>query len=220
MRDFGNRVAVKVCGITNINDALACAAEGVEMLGLNFSPKSPRYISREVAAEIVAAVRKESPQTKLVGVFVNQDMAFVNATAEELSLDAVQLHGDESPAYTRDVKASFVIKALRVGPEFVAAAASEYECDAILLDTWNASVPGGTGVTFPWSIAATLRPTVKRLILAGGLTPSNIVDAIQTVRPFAVDVCSGIEDAPGRKNRVLLRDFLDAIRVMKLGVIT
>lgn len=213
MFKFSNNVAIKVCGITNIDDAMECAAVGVEMLGLNFSPQSLRCLSPANAAETVAAVRAEFDKPRFVGVFVNQDRALVESLAKDLALDAVQLHGDEDPEYVRNLKAPFVIKALRVGPQFSVSSAAVYDCDAILLDNWSASAPGGTGEIFPWSIAASLRPLVRRLFLAGGLTPENITEGVRVVRPFAVDVCSGVEDKPGRKNHAKLHRFIQALRV-------
>ncbi len=215
MLEFGNGVAVKVCGVTSTDDALACAAMGVEMLGLNFSQQSLRRISLVIAAEILATVRPRFAQTKFVGVFVDQDLQFVQTTATDLALDAVQLHGVESAEYVRDLRVPFVIKALRVSPGFSESTVADYRCAAILLDNWSASAPGGTGETFPWSIAARLRPCIPRLILAGGLTNENVVNAIQMVQPFAVDVCSGVEERPGQKNYAKVRRFLKAVRAVK-----
>lgn len=212
MFEFGNRVAVKVCGVTNGSDALICAELGVEMLGLNFSPQSARCISLPDAAEIITAVRPQFRQTHFVGVFVNQEIEFVREIAAGLALEAVQLHGEETAEYLQELKALFVIKAFRVGPGHAAAGAVEYKSDAILLDSWNASSRGGTGETFPWTVAASLRPHIRRLVLAGGLTSENVVKAIQTVQPWAVDVCSGVEDGPGRKDVVKVRRFVEAVR--------
>lgn len=212
MLDFGNQVAVKVCGITNPEDALTCAAAGVEMVGLNFSPQSSRCLSPTSGTEIIAAVRRRFPPIKFIGVFVDQELEHVQKIGTELALDAVQLHGEESTDYARNLGGTFVIKALRVRSGFSAATAAAYPCDAILLDSWSADAPGGTGQTFPWSVAGTLRPLVRRLILAGGLTSENVADAIRTVQPFAVDVCSGVEDAPGRKNHDKLRSFVATVR--------
>jgi phosphoribosylanthranilate isomerase len=206
------RVAAKVCGVSSAADAIICASSGVEMIGLNFSPQSLRCIAASCAAEIIAAVRPVFPQTKFVGVFVNQKIDFVRRIAKDLALDAVQLHGEESADYVRDLRAPSVIKAVRVGPHYSASKAADYNCDAILLDSWSPDKGGGTGEIFDWSIAAALRPRVKRLILAGGLTPENIADAVRAVQPFAVDVCSGIEDSHRRKNPDKLRRFISALR--------
>jgi phosphoribosylanthranilate isomerase len=212
MLEIGKNVAVKVCGVTNADDALACATFGAEMLGLNFSPLSTRRISAEIAAEIIERVRPRFDKMKFVGVFVNQDLGFVREIRRTLRLDAIQLHGNESADYIRSLDGVFVIKTLRVGPDFSTATAAACDCDAILLDTWSANLAGGTGKTFSWSVAAMVRPLVKRLILAGGLTSENVGQAIRTVRPLAVDVCSGVEDATGRKSHAKVRDFIAAVR--------
>ena len=166
------------------------------------------------AAEILAAVRRHFAQTKVVGVFLDQELDFVQKVTTDLALDAIQLHGEETPQYLSKLDASFVIKALRIG-RYSAFAPADYKCDAILLDTWSAQSPGGTGETFPWSLAAALEPQVRRLILAGGLTSANVADAIRTVRPFALDVCSSVEAAPGRKDPLKVRRFVGAVRAVE-----
>ncbi|MGZ4985321.1 MAG: phosphoribosylanthranilate isomerase, partial [Chthoniobacterales bacterium] len=172
---------IKVCGLTNTVDAHLCAALGVDMLGLNFSPQSLRCLDVKEAREIVSVVRADFPQVKLIGLFVDQPLDFVQGTISDLLLDGVQLHGNETPEFVRSVQAPFRIKALRVAPDF--SLTNAYDCDAILLDTWSPDRPGGTGETFDWSIAAQLRDRVRRLILAGGLGPDNVSAAIRTVRP-------------------------------------
>lgn len=211
MLELGHSVAVKICGVTNVPDAVACAAAGADMLGLNFSPRSRRCLEIDAAQEIVRAVRSSFPQTKLVGVFLDQEAALVESIAAKLALDAVQLHGAETPEYAREIETPFVIKALRVSGALPETTGYEF-CDAILLDSWSAAAPGGTGETFPWAFAAALRPMVNRLILAGGLTSENVAAAIREVRPFAVDVCSGVESAPGRKDEGKVRAFLEAVQ--------
>lgn len=208
MLEFGNKVAVKICGITSIADALNCAAAGADMLGLNFSPSSLRCITPETGAEVLGAARKEFPRLKFVGVFVDQEIRLVQKIMTDLALDAVQLHGHETPEYVRDLEASSVIKALRVSgtPDV-----SAYRGALILLDTFSPTAPGGTGETFPWSIATELRSQVSQFILAGGLTSANVAEAIRTVRPCAVDVCSGVESAPGRKDEAKVRAFISAV---------
>jgi phosphoribosylanthranilate isomerase len=215
--EFGTRVAVKVCGVTNISDALACATAGVQMIGLNFSPESVRCVGPETASGIVAAIRPRFPRIKFVGVFMNQEIELVRTSMALLALDAVQLHGEETPEYVRKLAAPFVIKAFRVRPNDSAAAAAEYPSDATLLDGWSANAPGGSGETFPWPVAVALRPLVRRLVLAGGLTSGNVAEAIRIVRPFAVDVCSGVESAPGRKDDAKVRSFLEAVRAAEEG---
>jgi len=208
----GESTQVKVCGVTNVTDARICAEAGVQMIGLNFSPQSPRCISQETAAEIVHATRRQFPAAKFIGVFVDQDRDFVQKTIDALKLDGVQLHGDEAPKEVGELRAPFVIKALRVGPGFTPGAAAEYDCDAILLDSYNLSARGGTGEKFDWSIAVAIKPKVRRLILAGGLTSENVRDAIAEVQPFAVDVCSGVESGPGVKNHTAIKNFIGAVQ--------
>jgi phosphoribosylanthranilate isomerase len=211
MFEFRNRVGIKICGVTRPEEALFCAAAGADLLGLNFSSQSPRCVSLPAAKEIVPAVRAEFPQIKLVGVFVDQERVLVRETTSRLGLDAVQLHGNETPGYAGDFLGIFVIKAFRVGASFAPEAAADYPCDAVLLDAWNFRAVGGTGQTFPWAIAAELRPRVKELILAGGLTTANVAEAIRVVRPSAIDVCSGVESAPGRKDEAAVRELVAAV---------
>lgn len=205
MFENGQRIAIKVCGLTSASDALMCADLGVEMLGLNFSPLSLRCISFAVAEEIAEAVRA---RVKLVGIFVNQPRELVEQTARDLSLDAVQLHGDETTGYMKDLQVPFLIKAVRVRES----EPSLPKADAILLDAWNARSRGGTGEAFDWSIAAALRPRIGRLFLAGGLKAENVADAIRQVRPDAVDVCSGVEKRPGEKDPAKVRRLIAACR--------
>jgi phosphoribosylanthranilate isomerase len=201
---------IKVCGLTSADDARLCASIGADMLGLNFSPQSSRCINAEKAGEIMSAARSDFPAVKFIGVFVDQPLGFVQRTIDDLALDGVQLHGAETPDFVTRVGAPFRIKAIRVALNLPLTNA--YNCDAILLDTWSADRPGGTGETFDWSIATQLRARVPRLILAGGLRPENVNDAIRIVRPFGVDVCSGVEDAPGRKSESKVRRFVEAVK--------
>lgn len=210
--DFGARVAVKVCGVTTIEDAETCARFGVDIVGLNFSPTSKRYIATETAAAIIEAIRPSVESVRFAGVFVDQEAEFVQQVADDLPLDAVQLHGDESPSYIATLRAPFVIKALRVSGAAPPVSATAYDCDALLLDTWTPNERGGSGQTFPWSIAAQMRGRTERLILAGGLTAENVNEAIDTVHPFAVDVCSSVEGRIGRKSAEKVRRFVEQVR--------
>jgi phosphoribosylanthranilate isomerase len=203
-------VRIKICGITNLEDALACADAGADLLGFNFYSGSPRYIKPEVAREVVAQL----PAAILsVGVFVNagepEDVARV---ADVAGVAAVQLHGDESPAYCRELAGRFVIKALRVTGDFKPQSAAEYETDAVLLDGFDQSLRGGTGRTFDWSMAQRTREVVSRIFLAGGLGPENVAAAVASVQPYAVDACSSLESSPGRKDIARVRAFITAIR--------
>lgn len=203
-------VKVKVCGITNTEDARAAIEAGADALGFNFYARSPRYIAPEEARLIVA----ELPASVLsVGVFVNEDSAAsVARIAERSGVSAVQLHGDEPPEYCAALEGREVIKALRAGEDFAPEEAARYPAQSILLDAYNAHARGGTGETFDWTLARRTRELVAQLYLAGGLSPENVAGAIAFVEPYAVDVCSGVERAPGRKDAARVRAFVAAVR--------
>lgn len=197
---------VKVCGITSLADALAAVDAGADALGFNFYRPSPRYIAAPDARKIV----DQLPESVLkVGVFVNEGLLSVVRTAEEARLSAVQLHGDESPEYCRELAGTYVIKAFGAGDNLHLEA---YDVDAIMLDTKDDLLHGGTGRTFDWSIAQRTTSSVPKLFLAGGLTPDNVGEAIETVRPYAVDACSSLEERLGKKNHDRMRAFVRAVR--------
>jgi len=201
---------VKVCGITNLEDAHACEAAGANMLGFNFYPASKRYISPQVARLII---EKLSPSITCVGVFVNEPSPErVAQLAGEARVSVVQLHGDEPPEYCRALAKYPVIKALRVGRDFAPEQAAECGARTVLLDAFHEDAYGGTGHTFDWSVALALRGLVPKLILAGGLTPANVAAAIAHVHPFAVDACSSLERAPGLKDAALVKAFVAAVK--------
>ena len=205
---------VKICGITNLDDALAAVAAGADALGFNFYKPSPRYISPPAAYEII----QQLPSSILtVGVFVNEDSPRTAMNiANEAGLKALQLHGDESPDYCRELAANtVVIKTLAVSDSFDPARASGYQVDAIMLDTRDNRLRGGTGRVFNWSIAQQVSRIVPKLYLAGGLSPENVAEAINKVRPYAVDACSSLEDRPGTKNHERMRAFVDTVRGVK-----
>jgi phosphoribosylanthranilate isomerase len=201
-------VHVKICGITNFDDALASVDAGAHALGFNFYRQSPRYIEPSAARAII----EQLPASLLsVGVFVNvPDSEEVRRLAGEAGVKAVQLHGDESPAYCQELNDLFVIKALRVNSDFQPEDAAQYETESVLLDGFSPIVFGGAGQSFDWSIAARTRPLVAKLFLAGGLNESNVASAIDAVQPYAVDACSGLESAPGRKDMAKVRAFIKA----------
>jgi phosphoribosylanthranilate isomerase len=203
-------VQVKVCGITNPDDARASVDAGAYALGFNFYPKSPRYIEPVQAARII----EQLPKSVLaVGVFVNESNSEAIQTAVQTAgVRAVQLHGDESPSFCKTLTGLFVIKALRVDHDFDPAEAATFKTDAVLLDAFGAGMYGGSGKIFDWTVAARTKPLVKKLFLAGGLNSTNVGQAIITVRPYAVDVCSGVESAPGQKDVKKLSAFMDATR--------
>ena len=185
---------IKICGITNIEDAMAATSAGADALGFNFYKASPRYITPQSAREII----EQLPASILtVGVFVNEES--VTQIAAEARVTALQLHGDESPRYCRELAADrYVIKVLPVSDGFNVDAVRTYETEAIMLDTRHKDLRGGTGNVFDWSIAQQVSRLVPKLFLAGGLSPENVAAAIETVRPYAVDACSGLEDRPGK----------------------
>jgi phosphoribosylanthranilate isomerase len=199
---------VKICGITNIEDARLAVALGADMLGFNFYEQSPRYISPQEARRVIGDLPKE---TENVGVFVNMEESRVVEFVDLLGLHAVQLHGDENNDFVSHLRTETdakVIKAIRVGPGFQARSIANYETDSILLDAYTKGQYGGTGERFEWSIAADAVGFVPELILAGGLTPDNVAEAVRSVRPYAVDVASGVESAPGKKDPAKLEAFI------------
>ena len=202
-------VRVKICGVTNLEDALAAAEAGADALGFNFWKGSRRYVAPEEARRIVARVPKS---VLTVGVFVDEEPAEVARAAELSGVGAVQLHGDETPDYCRGLAGLHVIKALRVGENFAPEEAARYGASAVLLDAFCAAGRGGTGKRFDWAVARRVRALVPRLYLAGGLTPENAAEAVRTVAPFALDVCSGVESAPGRKDAARVRALITAAR--------
>lgn len=200
---------VKICGITNLDDALAAVAFGADALGFNFYKPSPRYITPQDAREII----EQLPKSLLtVGVFVNEESEDVRKIAKEAGLRALQLHGDESPEYCRELAGYYVIKTFAVSEGFDIQAAHEYRVDAVMLDTKHNSLRGGTGQVFDWSVAQQVALTIPKLFLAGGLSPENIKNAVEIVRPFAVDACSALEDRPGKKNHERMHVFINTVR--------
>jgi phosphoribosylanthranilate isomerase len=200
---------VKVCGITNLEDALAALDAGAEMLGFNFYARSPRYVTPAAARKIIERLPEG---TDCVGVFVNEPTpAEVERIAHEAGLGTVQLHGDETPEYCQSLRGLSIIKALRVGADYTPESAAIYGTDAVLLDAYVPGERGGTGHTFDWTLASLTRERVPKLFLAGGLNPENVAAAVAAVRPYAVDVCSGVEISPGRKSPELIRRFVEQI---------
>jgi phosphoribosylanthranilate isomerase len=202
-------VQIKICGITNAEDAQAAVEAGADALGFNFYRKSPRYIAPVEARRIVG----QMPQRVLcVGVFVNEESDAVRRIVDEAGLGAAQLHGDESPEFCGSLGGVLTIKALRVGEDFRVERVGDFKTEAILLDAFSGIAFGGTGRTFDWKIARRACELTAKLFLAGGLTPENVSEAVRAVRPYAVDVCSGVETAPGRKSLRLIKNFVEAAR--------
>ncbi len=203
---------VKICGITNLEDALLSAKFGADALGFNFYEKSPRYISPEKAREITAQLPSEVLK---IGVFVNENLERICKAAETAKLDAIQLHGEETPEFVRKIKAKTnleIIKAFRVSLEFKPEDVLQYETDAILLDAYSPKQHGGTGETFDWEIAKKVREIFPKMYLAGGLSAENVSNAILQVNPFAVDACSCLESKKGTKNSAKISDFISKVK--------
>jgi phosphoribosylanthranilate isomerase len=195
-------VKVKICGVCTVDDACAAVAAGADFLGLNFHPASPRHVSLEQARHIADAV----PGTPLVGVFVDAARADVERIAETVGLAALQFHGDEDAAYCRGW-AWRTIKAIRARPGVdLGALAAGYPSDYVLLDSFVPGRAGGTGV--PLDPARATGIPGARLFVAGGLRPDTVADVVRSVRPFAVDVASGVEETPGRKDHGKVEAFI------------
>lgn len=202
-------VKVKVCGITNVRDALTAVDLGAHALGFIFAP-SPRRISPSRALQVV---RSLPPFIKTVGVFVNEEAAAIREIAEFCGLDAVQLHGDESPDFCRALM-PLSVKAFQVQDESCLSRMKAYrgQVRGILLDAYERGRKGGTGKTFDWGLAIRASELGMPVVLSGGLGPFNVRKAVADVRPYAVDVNSGVEASPGKKDPFLLRRFMEEVR--------
>jgi phosphoribosylanthranilate isomerase len=194
---------VKICGMTRVEDAMAAVDAGAGAIGFIFWPASPRFIDPHRARKIAAML---PPFVTAVGVFVNQPLDYVNGVSSLVRLGAVQLHGDETPAFAAAVT-SPVIKAMSLGAGDVQAWPAEVR---VLLDVHDPVVRGGTGRTIDWTAAADVAAQ-RRILLAGGLTPDNVADAVARVRPFGIDVSSGVERAPGIKDHRRLQALFEAV---------
>jgi phosphoribosylanthranilate isomerase len=206
-------VRVKICGITNWTDARLAVKAGADALGFNFYGKSPRYIEPNEARLIATRLPR---RVFLVGVFVNASEDDVLRVARNVDLNAVQLHGEEKPADVQALSESYpVIKAFRVRSGFKPARLGRYnDASAFLLDGFDANRRGGTGKTFDWSLAKAANK-YGAIIVAGGLTPENVAGAIRRARPFAVDVCSGVESSIGKKDPELMNALMREIEIMR-----
>lgn len=200
-------VRVKVCGITNLEDALVAAAAGADALGFNFWPGSPRYLELRRAADIIAHL---PPFVTPVGVFVDESPARTRSVAQACGVRAVQLHGDEPPQDVATLASAGlpVFKAFRVGLGFRPQQLQRYSAaDAFLLDTEVRGKPGGAGKPFDW-LRVRMASRYGRILLAGGLTPENVVEAIRVMLPYGVDVCTGVEKKAGVKDHARVREFI------------
>jgi len=194
---------VKICGITSLEDALMAVEAGADALGFVFFDKSPRSIEPGRAARIIAEL---PPFVQVVGLFVNASLDFVNLTADSCRLDIVQLHGDESPSYCQAVRRR-VMKVFRVRGMESLAPMADYQVAAFLLDAYSPNAYGGTGASFDWDCALAAKGHGP-IILAGGLDPDNVASAVARVVPYGVDVSSGVESSPGRKDAEKVRRFI------------
>lgn len=217
-------VFVKICGITNAEDAFAAIEAGADMLGFNFYRFSPRFIEPGAATEIINSVRSQakgrSRSVTMIGVFVDESIDEVRRIAEETNLDGLQLHGEETVDYCTQLRQlesqRFVIKAFAANSALNLNVPKRYPVDAIMIDASHAHLRGGTGQPADRMIARKIAEELPRVFLAGGLSPENVVDAIAVVQPYAVDACSSLEVSPGKKSAKRMKEFVDAVRASKL----
>ena len=200
-------IKIKICGITNLDDALAAEELGADALGFNFYKKSPRYIEPQKAAEIIAQL---PPFILPVGIFVNEREERIREIKSQVCLQAVQLHGDETPEFCQRF-GSRVIKAFQVKDKESLKHMAHFQVSAYLLDSYKEGMRGGTGATFDWHLAVVAK-TFGRVILAGGLTPENVAEAVKLVQPYGVDVAGGVEREKGIKDHAKLRKFITEAR--------
>ncbi len=199
---------IKICGITNIADALASVEAGADALGLNFCEESPRHVSMRAAADIS---RQLPPFTMRAGVFVNPTEDLVLRAIGDCGLSLLQFHGDETPEFCVQF-GLMSMKAFRVRDAESLKRLPDFQTDAWLLDAFSTEARGGTGERFNWDLAVEAQKFGKPIFLAGGLTPENVAEAVRKVRPFGVDVSSGVESAPGKKDHAKARAFITAVR--------
>ena len=198
------QVKVKVCGMTSLKDALVAVEGGADAVGFIFYKKSPRSVTMKTVREIVLEL---PPFVDTVGVFVDETAEQVNKIADYCNLDIIQLHGDESPTFCKKIRRK-VIKAFRIKDMQSVKKLSSFQVSGFLLDTFSENLHGGTGKVFDWNLAL---PAKKfgPVIMAGGLTPNNVQQAVRQIRPYGVDVCSGVESEPGIKDHKKVRAFLN-----------
>ena len=202
-----SKTKIKICGITNIEDATAASELGADALGFIFYKDSKRFVDPNIAASIISEL---PPFITTVGVFVNQSLDEIIEIKNLTGIDAAQLHGDESPGFCTQVPFK-VIKVVRVKDSSNLDRVAQYPVQAILFDTYSDVEYGGTGNTFDWEILKDISLPGK-IILSGGLSPDNVADAVSIVRPYAVDVSSGVEAEPGKKDHKKLKRFFEAMK--------
>lgn len=200
---------VKICGITNLEDAMDAASLGADYLGFNFYPKSPRHIKKSEAKKIISSLPKN---IKKVGVFVNEGIDKVKSIVNEANLDLIQLHGDETPYYCAQLKnkgKKTIIKAFRIKNYGEIKKTGDYDVDYLMFDAFRKGMFGGTGKTFDWKIVKEIK---RPFFLSGGLNADNIKGAIKAAKPFAVDVASSVEKKPGKKDYRKMKSFIEAAK--------
>jgi phosphoribosylanthranilate isomerase len=200
-------IRVKICGITALDDALAAVDAGADALGFVFAEQSPRCISPQKAAAIISGI---PPFVQTVGLFVNADAERVNWVADFCGLDIIQLHGEEDQDFCNDIERR-IIKAFRVKDASTLSALARYQVAGYLLDAWSPDAHGGTGKSFDWNLVREYAGN-SPIILAGGLNPENVREAVNIVKPYGVDVSSGVEVSPGKKDPEKIRRFLKALQ--------
>jgi phosphoribosylanthranilate isomerase len=208
------RVRVKFCGITSSADAEKAVSAGSDALGFVFFKDSPRYIEPESAGAIIKTL---PPFVTSVGVFVNEDIRFIQDCAEKCGLGAVQMHGDETPEYCSifrglGLKGIKLIKGIRLKDQESIRSIEDCQADAVLLDAYKKDIYGGTGKVLDRSLAVLAKEYGKKLIISGGLNPDNVREIIEELKPYAVDVSSGIESSPGEENIELMEEFIQEVR--------
>jgi phosphoribosylanthranilate isomerase len=205
-----NPVEIKICGITNVRDAKACVEMGAQLIGLNFYSRSPRYIEPDIGRKIVETL---PPDTDTVGVFVDGGTDKIRNAARTARVRSIQLHGNFSPEIARELADEFrVIRAFSTDPRFRPEHAALFQNCDVLIDAHDPDLPGGTGRTCDWPVARATLIFTRFLILSGGLNAQNVGQAIHAVGPHAVDVCSGVEKAPGVKDHGAIENFVAAVR--------
>ena len=200
---------IKICGITNIRDAMAAIEAGANALGFMFFEKSKRYVPPETGRKIVQAI---PPFVSCVGVFVNETHEKIQSIKDYCQLDTIQLHGDESPEFCHNIPGK-TIKAFQLKNPIDLEATEPYKTSAWLLDTYSPAARGGTGESFNWSWVQDARPLGRPTIIAGGLSPDNAADCVLATEPYGLDVSSGVEKEPGQKCAEKMKAFIHAARV-------
>lgn len=201
-------IKIKICGITNPEDALLAIEYGADALGFIFYRQSRRYVTPEKAKSIIDQL---PPLILKIGVFVDEEAETILKTVNECRLDGIQLHGNESPEFCSKFRRR-VIKGLRPQREDEIANIEEYKVDAFLLDSYHPDMEGGTGTAFDWELAVAAKMFGVPVILAGGLNPENVADAVRLVKPYGIDVASGIESFQGKKDPEKLKEFIEQAR--------